>query len=98
MRKGIHEEYKDRLAFHPGTYLENLIEEYGLTQKEFANRSKLTEKNVSDIVNGKVAVTPDIAEELANITGIGFQSWINLQSSYDEKKKRENKQINFRRR
>ena len=59
----------------------------GLTQKEFANRSNLTEKNVSDIVNGKVAVTPDIAEKLANVSGMSIQSWLNLQLSYDEKKR-----------
>ena len=82
------EEYKDLLAFHPGTYLENLIEEYGLTQKEFAKRSNILEKDVSNIVNGKKSITADIAWKLANITGISFQSWTNLQSSYDEKKKK----------
>lgn len=81
------EEHKDLLAFHPGIYVKDLIEEYGLTQKEFANRSNLTEKNVSEIVNGKAPVTPETARKLANISGMSFQSWTNLQSSYDEKKK-----------
>lgn len=80
------EEYKDRLAFHPGTYLEDLIEELGLTHKEFANQSNLTEKKVSDIINGRAVVTPDIAEKLANVSGMSIQSWLNLQLSYDEKR------------
>ena len=80
------EEYKDRLAFHPGTYLEDLIEELGLTHKEFANQSNLTEKKVSDIINGRAIVTPDTAEKLANVSGMSIQSWLNLQLSYDEKR------------
>ena len=31
-------EYKDLIAFHPGQYVEELIEDYNVTQKEFANR------------------------------------------------------------
>lgn len=80
------EEHKDRFAFHPGTYLEDLIEELGLTHKEFANQSNLTEKKVSDIINGRAVVTPDIAEKLANVSGMSIQSWLNLQLSYDEKR------------
>ena len=31
-------EYKDLVAFHPGQYVEDLIEDYNVTQKEFAER------------------------------------------------------------
>lgn len=31
-------EYKDLIAFHPGQYLGELIEDYNVTQKEFADR------------------------------------------------------------
>ena len=31
-------EYKDLIAFHPGQYVEELIEDYNVTQKEFAER------------------------------------------------------------
>ena len=31
-------EYKDLIAFHPGQYVEDLIEDYNVTQKEFADR------------------------------------------------------------
>ena len=31
-------EYKDLIAFHPGQYVEDLIEDYNVTQKEFAER------------------------------------------------------------
>lgn len=31
-------EYKDLIAFHPGQYVEELIEDYNVMQKEFAER------------------------------------------------------------
>jgi len=31
-------EYKDLIAFHPGQYVSELIEDYNVTQKEFAER------------------------------------------------------------
>nr|MBS9400716.1 hypothetical protein [Streptococcus oralis] len=31
-------EYKDLIAFHPGQYVGELIEDYNVTQKEFADR------------------------------------------------------------
>ena len=31
-------EYKDLIAFHPGQYVGEVIEDYNVTQKEFADR------------------------------------------------------------
>ena len=31
-------EYKDKIAFHPGYYLKEIIDESGLTQEDFAER------------------------------------------------------------
>lgn len=30
-------EYNDRVAFHPGYYIKEIVEQSGLTQKDFAN-------------------------------------------------------------
>ena len=40
-------EYKNRMAFHPGYYIQEFVEESGLTQKDFANRLGTTPKNLS---------------------------------------------------
>ena len=40
-------EYKDLIAFHPGQYVEELIEDYNVTQKEFAERLGVSAKTVS---------------------------------------------------
>ena len=31
-------EYNDRIAFHPGYYIKEIVEESGLTQEDFAKR------------------------------------------------------------
>ena len=42
-------EYKDLIAFHPGQYVEELIEDYNVTQKEFAERLGVSAKTVSKL-------------------------------------------------
>ena len=37
-------EYGDRIAFHPGYYIKEIIDESGLTQQDFAKRLDTTPK------------------------------------------------------
>ena len=34
-------EYEDQIAFHPGYYIKEIIDDSGLTQEDFAKPSKL---------------------------------------------------------
>ncbi len=78
-------EYKDLIAFHPGQYVEELIEDYNVTQKEFAERLGISEMKLGKLVNGEESISNDIAEKLANITNISMITWLNLQHVYDVK-------------
>ncbi len=78
-------ESKDLIAFHPGQYVEELIEEYNVTQKEFAERLGISEMKLGKLVNGEESISNDIAEKLANITNISMITWLNLQHVYDVK-------------
>lgn len=78
-------EYKNLIAFHPGSYLEEIIEELNMTQEEFAKRINLSTKTVSKIINGKANITPEVASSLPSVTGISAKTWLNLQDSYDLK-------------
>ena len=49
-------EYKDLIAFHPGQYVEELIKDYNLTQKEFAERLEVSEKTISKLVNAEESI------------------------------------------
>ena len=78
-------EYKDLIAFHPGQYVEELIEDYNITQKEFAERLGIYEMKLGKLVNGEESISNDIAENLAKLTNISMQTWLNLQNAYDIK-------------
>ena len=63
-------ESKDLIAFHPGQYVEELIKEYNVTQKEFAERLGISEMKLGKLVNGEESISNDIARKLAKITQI----------------------------
>ncbi|MDU7650449.1 MAG: HigA family addiction module antitoxin [Anaerococcus vaginalis] len=77
--------YEELIAFHPGSYIEDIIDELNITQDEFAKRMGVSSKTISKIVNGKANITDILAEKLSRFTGISFKTWMNLQASYNKK-------------
>ena len=78
-------ECKDLIAFHPGQYIGELIEDYQMTQKEFAEKLGVSPKTVSKLVNGEQSISNEIAQKLEKLTNISMKTWINLQNAYDVK-------------
>ena len=76
-------EYKDTIAFHPGYYIKEIVEESGLTQEDFAKRLDTTPKNLSLLIRGEQSLSIDIAMKLSRMLGPSFSYWLNLQNSYD---------------
>lgn len=77
--------YEDLIAFHPGSYVEEIVEDLNITQNEFAERLGTTSKTVSKLINGEENISNDIANKLAKLTGISLKTWMNLQNAYDIK-------------
>ena len=84
MRKTIVENI-NLIAFHPGQYIGELIEDYQMTQKEFAEKLGLSPKTINKLVNGEESISNDIAQKLEKFTNISMKTWLNLQTSYDTK-------------
>ncbi len=78
-------EYKDIVAFHPGYYIADIIEDMGISQSEFATRMGTTPKTLSNLVNGQANISNDLAKKLSTMMGTGAEVWLNLQSAYDQK-------------
>lgn len=78
-------EYKSLMAFHPGSYIFDIIEDLNMTQKEFAQRLGTSEKNLSEIVRGEANLSADIAYKLEKLTGVEYDTWMNLQHKYEKK-------------
>lgn len=77
--------YKELIAFHPGSYIEDVVEEMNITQAEFAERLGTSSKTISKLINGEERISNDIANKLAKLTGVSIKTWMNLQVSYDIK-------------
>lgn len=76
-------EFDNKIAFHPGYYIKEYIEEVGLTQEDFANRLGTTPKNISYIIRGEQSISVDIANKLSRMIGTSIKYWLNLQNEYD---------------
>ena len=72
-----------KIAFHPGYYIEEYLEETGLTQEDFAKRLGTTPKNISLLIRGSQRLSVDIASKLSRMMGTSIKVWLNLQSEYD---------------
>jgi len=72
-------------AFHPGYYINDLIDDLEMTQKEFAERLNITPKNLSELINGKASISDNIAKNLSLMFGTSVDIWLDLQKKYDEK-------------
>lgn len=80
--------FQPGMVIHPGRTLEDELDYYGVTQKWLAERTGLTEKHISDIINEKVNISADVATRLANVFGGSASFWINLDANYRADKAR----------
>ncbi len=76
-------EHNDTIAFHPGYYIKEIVEESRLTQEDFAKRLDTTPKNLSLLIRGEQSLSIDIAMKLSRMTGTSITYWLNLQNMYD---------------
>ena len=76
-------EYKDTIAFHPGYYIKEIVDESGLTQEDFAKRLDTTPKNLSLLIRGEQNLSIDIAMKLSRMLRTSVSYWLNLQNAYD---------------
>ena len=76
-------EYNDKIVFHPGYYVKEIIEDSGVTQEDFAKRLDTTPKNLSLLVRGEQSLSIDMAIKLSRMLGTSIAYWLNLQNLYD---------------
>lgn len=69
---------------HPGEILKmEIVDGRGLTISKAADLLGITRPTLSNILNGKAAITPNIALRLETVFGGTARFWLRLQSSYD---------------
>jgi addiction module HigA family antidote len=69
---------------HPGLSVRHdCIEPLGLTVSEAAKRLGVSRKQLSDIVNARAGLSPEMAIRLDKAFGGGAETWYRLQAAYD---------------
>lgn len=68
---------------HPGSLLKEEIEAREISANQLALALRVPSGRITDILNGKRAITPDTALRLARYFGNSAQFWLNMQTSYD---------------
>ncbi|MDT5291736.1 MAG: HTH-type transcriptional regulator / antitoxin HigA [Mycobacterium sp.] len=69
-------------AVVPGEYLEEWIDDQGLSQQRVAELLGCSRKQVNEIVNGRAPITSDTAIRLERVVGIPADSWLRYEAAY----------------
>ena len=72
-----------RPAIHPGEILGEELAEIAMTPTELARQLRVPTNRVTQIIQGKRAITGDTALRLGHWFGTSAQFWLNLQSAHD---------------
>jgi len=75
---------KKRKPVHPGVLLrEDVLNPLGLTVTKAASDLGVSRKTLSELINEKASLSPDMAVRIAKATGTSPESWLNMQSKLD---------------
>jgi len=72
-----------RTPTHPGEILAEELQELGVSPTELSRQLRVPANRISQIINGKRAITGDTALRFAHWFGTSPQFWMNLQALYD---------------
>ncbi len=68
---------------HPGEYLRSVFDDAGLSANAVALALRVSANRLTEILNGRRAITADTAMRLGRYFGTSAQMWMNLQAKYD---------------
>lgn len=81
---GVIIEGEPEAPVHPGRILaDEWLEPLGLSAYRLAKDIRVPSSRLSEILNGRRAITAETALRLARYFGTDGQSWLNLQAAYD---------------
>lgn len=72
-----------RAPIHPGEHLAEELDTLDMSAAALARQLKVPTNRVTEILNGRRAITGDTALRLAHFFGTSAGFWLNLQSLYE---------------
>ncbi len=82
-------EIKTIIAFHPGEFLQEEIEERKLKKSEIAKQLGLLPGHLSELFKGKRNINARLAVRLEKVLDVSAEYWLGLQSAFDLAEARE---------
>lgn len=74
--------YQSDLAIHSGEFLEEVLEDLGMSQKELSNRIGRPSQMINEIIKGKKSITSITAIEFEDVLKVPAHIWMGLESEY----------------
>ena len=71
------------MAVHPGMMIKPELEERGISQKEFAKMIGTQPSHLSEVLNGKRALTTELVLKIENAIGIPAKILLSAQAHYE---------------
>lgn len=68
----------------PGDTLKETIESLSMTQSDVAQRMEVSPKHISEIINGKASISPELASKLEMVLGVPASFWNKLEANYQQ--------------
>lgn len=69
-------------AIPPGEYLDEVLEDAGLSQADLADRIGRPKQAINEVIKGKKALTADTALQLASVLDVPAHVWTGLEDEY----------------
>ena len=71
------------MAVHPGMMIKPELDERGISQKEFAKMLGTQPSHLSEVLNGKRAITTELAVKIENAIGLPAKILLSAQTQYE---------------
>ncbi len=69
----------------PGSTIYDLMLERGWNQTELAERLGYSTKHLSQLINGKITLTDNVALRLERVLGSSSEFWLNREANYRDR-------------
>ncbi len=77
------------LLVPPGEYLQEVIDELGVTQADLARRMGRPAQAINEIIRGEKAIIPETALQLEQVVGVPAHIWMGLETKFQLVKARQ---------
>jgi antitoxin HigA-1 len=82
-----------RNPVHPGALAKANLDELNISVAEAAKTLKITRQQLHNVIQGRSAVTPEMALRFERAFGGGADMWLRMQAAYDLARARKNQRV-----